>query len=149
MEKHFFSKWRKALISPLTGKILEIGVGTGKNFEYYRGDTTVEGIDISVKMLELAQKRLEHLGKNNIHIQYSSAEAISFPDKSFDYVVATFVFCSVPDPVRGLREAHRVLKDNGRLAQISIAIPELTLKKRASLSKRMKNLHSLIYSACL
>ncbi|MCL5986892.1 MAG: methyltransferase domain-containing protein [Actinobacteria bacterium] len=118
VEKYLFSKWRKKLISSLHGKILELGVGTGKNFEYYNEDTVVEGIDISPKMLEFAQKRLDQLGKHNIHIQLGNAEKLPFPDKSFDYVISTFVFCSVPDPVEGLKEAQRVLKDNGHLIQL-------------------------------
>lgn len=127
VEKYFFSKWRKKLIFPLHGKVLELGVGTGKNFEYYNEDTVVDGIDISPKMLEFAQKRLEQLGRHNIHIQLGNAEKLPFPDKSFDYVISTFVFCSVPDPVKGLKEAHRVLKEDGHLAQLEHVLSKYLL----------------------
>lgn len=107
--------WRALLWSRVRGeRLLEIGVGTGKNVPYYPPGAQVIAVDLSPKMLERARERVARLGLP-VTLQLADAQALPFPDASFDAVVATFVFCSVPDPVRGLREAYRVLKPGGQL----------------------------------
>lgn len=112
-ENRLFKSWRKKIITPLKGKILEIGVGTGKNLEYYSNEAEVTAIDFTPKMLEKARQKLLKLGKNNIKLLEMDAQNMDFPDDSFDYVITTFVWCSVPDPIKGLKEARRVLKPEG------------------------------------
>lgn len=114
----WFSKWRKKFFSQLKGNILEVGVGTGKNLEYYHPEAKVVGIDFSEKMLEIAKKRLIKSGKKNITLKQMNVEDLEFKDDSFDYVIATCVFCSVPNPVKGLKEIRRVLKPKGKLILI-------------------------------
>ncbi|HLC99228.1 MAG TPA: class I SAM-dependent methyltransferase [Candidatus Nanoarchaeia archaeon] len=118
LEKIWFSRWRKKYISPLKGRILEVGIGTGKNIPYYSQYANVTGIDFSRKMLERAEKRLERSGKKNIELKLMDAEKLEFEDNSFDYVVTSCVFCSVPDPVKGLKEIKRVLRPSGKLVMI-------------------------------
>ncbi|MFQ6052486.1 MAG: class I SAM-dependent methyltransferase [Candidatus Hydrothermarchaeota archaeon] len=115
MEIIFFKKWRKELLSDLHGRVLEIGVGTGKNLTYYPNDSEVTGIDISPKMLEKARKLIIAKNLTNIDLKIMDAEHIDFPDDYFDFVVGTFVLCSVPDPVSTLKEMSRVCKDNGKI----------------------------------
>jgi ubiquinone/menaquinone biosynthesis C-methylase UbiE len=134
--------WRTMLFSELPeGRILEIGIGTGANIEHYpRDKRTYVGIDISPNMLKRAQVRAAGLDLN-MDLKIMDAEHMDFPSHSFDAVVSTCVFCSVPDPVQGLREAQRVLKKDGialffehmspegrKLGKVFDAINPLTVK---------------------
>ena len=107
-----FTSWRRDLIGMAKGKILEVGVGTGKNFPYYPLDAKVTGIDIADKMLLIAGEKASRLGLP-FDLSQKDVQNLDFPDASFDTVLATFVFCSVPDPVRGLAELRRVVKPDG------------------------------------
>ena len=114
IESRAFSKYRKKALSLAKGKVLEIGVGTGKNLPYYPKDVEVIGIDFSKGMLEKAEKRRKELGLKNVRLLLMDAQNLEFEDNSFDTIVSTFVFCTVPDPAKGLREAYRVLKPGGK-----------------------------------
>jgi ubiquinone/menaquinone biosynthesis C-methylase UbiE len=107
-------KWRTLLFSRLPeGRILEIGLGTGSNIEHYpRDNRSYVGIDISPNMLKRAKDRAERLSAP-IEFKLMDAQHMEFPDNTFDAVVSTCVFCSVPDPVQGLKEARRVLRKDG------------------------------------
>jgi len=95
-------------------KVLEVGVGTGKNFEYHPTGAHMTGIDFSSRMLGRARQRAAQLGEP-IELRQMDAQAMEFPDASFDAAAATCVFCSVPDPVLGLQEVKRVVKPGGRV----------------------------------
>ncbi|MDZ7773828.1 MAG: class I SAM-dependent methyltransferase [Balneolaceae bacterium] len=116
VEKLLFQNWRSDLWQQVEGlKVLEIGVGTGKNIPYYPDDIDLTAIDLSPKMLQRAKQLLTKHQKSNATLKEMDAQQMDFLDNSFDAVVATFVFCSVPDPVLGLREALRVTRPGGRL----------------------------------
>lgn len=109
----FFKRWRKLAVSKLKqSKVLEVGAGTGKNFPYYASDLKVLATDISEKMLERAEKRAAKLNLP-IKLEKMDAQHLSLKENSFDSAISTFVFCSVPDPVKGLKEIKRVLKKEG------------------------------------
>ena len=118
IEKNLVAKWRKELLRNLNGKILEVGVGTGKNFPYYRKDAKVIGIDLSPKMLEKAKIKQNELRNKNITLLEMDAENLKFKDNSFDCIVCTFVLCSVPDPIKVLKEMKRVCKKGGKIVMI-------------------------------
>lgn len=110
-----FAGWRAGLRQRIRGpSVLEVGVGTGKNMNYYPSGIRVTGIDLSPRMLERARKRAAAIGLD-VDLKEMDAQDLQFPDNSFDTVFATFVFCSVPNPVLGLKELHRVCKPDGRL----------------------------------
>ncbi|MDN6291020.1 MAG: methyltransferase domain-containing protein [Tetragenococcus koreensis] len=117
MEAMMMDNWRKELFKEIEGKkILEVGVGTGKNLQYYSSDKEVTGIDFSEKMLSKAKYRSEH--KENITLMEMNAENMSFEDNAFDTVVTSCVFCSVPEPVKGLKEIRRVCKNGGKVIML-------------------------------
>ena len=113
-EKLLVAGLRKKIIPRLYGKILEVGVGSGKNLKYYSDKAEVIAIDISSFLLDKAKRELKKVGKKNIKLLFANVEHLPFADKSFDYVLSTFVFCSVKKPIQGFEEVKRVLKDNGQ-----------------------------------
>lgn len=116
LELFFFRKWRKETLSGLSGKILEIGIGSGRNLKYYSSSALVTGIDNSEGMIEEARKKAS--GMKNVDFLVMDAEYLKFPDNSFDYVVTTFVLCTIPDPVKALKEMRRVLRPSGELVTL-------------------------------
>ncbi|SDD71948.1 class I SAM-dependent methyltransferase [Sporomusa acidovorans] len=114
MDKMISVKLRQKAIQQAEGKVLEIGVGTGANLEYYLPGCQVTGIDFSPGMLEKAMQK-QFKAKVPVTLLEMDAQNMSFPDNTFDTVISTCVFCSVPDPVQGLKEAKRVCKPNGRI----------------------------------
>jgi len=94
--------------------ILEVGVGTGKNFPYYPTNADVTAIDFSDKMLKQAEERASKQ-KLKVRLQQMDVQDLKFGDDTFDAVVASFVFCSVPNPVRGLLQVERVCKPGGKV----------------------------------
>lgn len=131
-----FRAWRGLLWQRVHGpRVLELGVGTGKNFTYYPPNLSITGIDLSPRMLERAMRRAKH-DNIGVHLHIADAQALPFADASFDTVVATFVFCSVPDPVRGMQEARRVLVPGGQLLLL-----EHVLSRRPTLRLLMRLLN--------
>ena len=114
-ERLRYRKWRELLWSKVEGtRILEVGVGTGKNFPYYPANAEITAIDFSEGMLRRAERRASEHGVK-VHLKQMDVQNLQFEDNTFDTVVASFVFCSVPDPVRGLREIERVCRPEGKV----------------------------------
>jgi len=112
-ETLFFGRFRKALFGMIRGRtLLEVGVGTGKNIAYYPRDMEATAVDFSVEMLRRARRRAERL-RVPVTLREMDIESLQFETGRFDAVVSTFVFCSVPDPMKGLVEVKRVLKPDG------------------------------------
>ena len=114
-ERLLFARLRRSLWSRVRGQtVLEVGVGTGKNAVYYPADVRMVAIDLVPEMATRAARRIAE-SNARADVALMDAQALALKDGSFDTVVATFVFCSVPDPVAGLRELRRVLRPGGQL----------------------------------
>ena len=130
------NKWRSKLFSMVQGpKVLEVGVGTGANLPYYPGDLKVTGIDFSPGMLHYAREKAQQLG-SPVELLEMNVESLEFPDNTFDTVLTTCVFCSVPNAVKGLQEIHRVLQPEGRLVML-----EHVLSRRPGIRQLMNILN--------
>lgn len=108
---------RREMVGGLAGDILEIGVGTGLTFPHYGPLARVTGIEPAAPLYQAAVERARQRG---YRVEQADAQALPFPDASFDVVVSTLVFCSIPnralEPV--LKEVRRVLRPGGRLMQL-------------------------------
>ena len=105
-KRHLFSKAR--------GKTLLVAAGTGADFKFFPADVELTAIDFSPVMLEYAEKKV---GECPAPITLLEADVtdLDLPDAHYDTVVTSCTFCSVPDPINGLKELRRVLKDDGAM----------------------------------
>ncbi|UER54319.1 methyltransferase domain-containing protein [Kineosporiaceae bacterium SCSIO 59966] len=111
MEAMGGTRARRRLFSRARGRVLELGIGTGANVPFYPPDVELVGVDISGRMLQRARRRA--LRGRDVALQRADIEHLPYGDASFDTVTAACVFCSVDDPVQGLREARRVTRPGG------------------------------------
>ena len=107
---------REKVVPQASGRVLEIGIGTGRNLAHYDKSriSALVGVDPAQQMHRLARKRMERAGLS-VELVGLSAEKLPLPDASFDTVVMTYTLCSIPDPVPAVREMRRVLKPGGKL----------------------------------
>jgi phosphatidylethanolamine/phosphatidyl-N-methylethanolamine N-methyltransferase len=140
-ERGRYTEWRQRLWAKVEGPaVLELGVGTGKNIPYYPDHVHVTGIDLSENMLDRARQVAGQYPEKQVDLALMDAQRLQFPDGRFDTVVATFVFCSVPDPVLGLQEALRVTRPEGRLLLL-----EHMLAEPSALAWPMRGLDPLVH----
>lgn len=139
MEGLALRNWRKRLWQKVDGHhVLEVGVGTGKNFEFYPDDARVTAIDFSKNMLQQAEKN-KRRKQVTVDLHLADVQSLPYASNSFDTVVATFVFCSVPLPSKGLKELYRVCKPGGR-----VLLLEHVISSRPWLAKLMNWLNPLV-----
>jgi ubiquinone/menaquinone biosynthesis C-methylase UbiE len=117
MEMMALREWRTDLMKDLRGNVLEVGVGTGKNIEYYPDDINITAIDFSERMLDKAREKANKYNKK-VSLLQMDAQDMKFPDNTFDTIFTTCVYCSVPDPIKGLKEMRRACKPNGKIIMI-------------------------------
>jgi phosphatidylethanolamine/phosphatidyl-N-methylethanolamine N-methyltransferase len=118
-----YDQGRRAAIAAaerIGGRILEVGVGTGITLPLYSPKIRVVGIDLSEPMLRKARQRVAELPLPNVErLEVMDAERLSFPDASFDVVVANHVISTVPHPQAALDECARMLRPGGELIVVS------------------------------
>jgi ubiquinone/menaquinone biosynthesis C-methylase UbiE len=105
---------KQRLFANIRGATLMVGAGTGNDFKFFPPDMHVVAIDISPKMLERAARKAASY-PGSIELREMDVCELEFPEATFDTVATACTFCSVPKPVLGLRELHRVLKPSGQL----------------------------------
>ncbi|MBE3591117.1 MAG: class I SAM-dependent methyltransferase [Firmicutes bacterium] len=105
---------RRHLVRKARGAVLEVAAGTGKNLPHYPPGCSLTLVDLSPRMLAIAQRRARRLGRA-VTCRVMDAQALEFPDGRFDTVVSTLSTCTFPDPVAALREMGRVCREDGRI----------------------------------
>jgi len=115
-EKTILKNIRRDLVGQAIGNVLEIGSGSGVNFSYYRREKVVgvRAIEPNRLMQERALKKVRS-SLVPIRMYMGDAEELPFPDNSFDSVIATLVFCTIPDPIKAIKEIQRVAKPNAKI----------------------------------
>lgn len=108
---------RGKVVGEASGKVLEIGVGTGMNFSRYGDIEILHGVEPDPFMLKRAQQRAREVDLT-IELVDAGAEDLPWSDNYFDTVVATWVLCTIPEPARALEEMCRVTKPGGRLLYV-------------------------------
>jgi ubiquinone/menaquinone biosynthesis C-methylase UbiE len=116
-ERLMLGRGREWVCGQASGEVLEIGVGTGRNFEHYPSGVQLTGIDFSPEMLGVARRRAERLGFD-ADLRLGDAQALEFPDQRFDTVVCTLALCSIPDDGQAVHDAKRILRPGGRFLAV-------------------------------
>jgi len=106
-ERRWLGEARRRLLKGQTGRVLEIGAGTGANFQYYPPQARVVAVDPSPHFLSRARPKLA-AAPASIDLLQADAQELPFQDDSFNAAVATLVFCTIPDPRQALAEVRRV-----------------------------------------
>lgn len=114
LEHRKFKRVRKELLRSATGRVLELGAGTGINFPLYENANHVTAIEPSQHMIDRSQSKFNKAAVP-IKIVKAGAEQLPFNDDTFDTVVATLVFCTIPNVEKAIDEMKRVCKPNGKI----------------------------------
>ncbi|MGE5271895.1 MAG: class I SAM-dependent methyltransferase [Thiohalocapsa sp.] len=132
-ERRRYQALRPLLFQGLDGRLLDAGVGTGRNCEFYPAAADVTGIDLSPAMLARAARRCPTLAAAG-RLKCMDVTALDFPDRSFDAAVATFLFCVLPDALQvpALRELGRVVKPGGTIRLLEYVRPRGTVRRLLS-----------------
>jgi ubiquinone/menaquinone biosynthesis C-methylase UbiE len=130
-ERRRYRRIRPMLFAGLSGRILDAGVGTGRNIAFYPSSgVEMIGVDLSPAMLRRAERRRAALGRP-VELRRMDVTRLDFADASFDAAVATFLFCVLPDDdqVPALRELARVVKPGGAIRLLEYVRPADPLRR--------------------
>lgn len=103
---------RKRVVGDAPGVVLELGIGTGLNLPIYRRAKVIVGIEPDPHMIRRALHRAR-AARVPVRLVRARGEALPFPDNSFDTVIATLVFATIPDAPEAAQELYRVLRPEG------------------------------------
>ncbi len=117
-----YRKWRPTLIGDLRGKVLEAGVGTGRNLEFYHEDIELVGIELSKQMLHKAEKRITKARCKVKLINEDATTMQSIDSNQFDWIFSTFMCCVMPDEIQkfAIEQFGRVLKQGGQFRLVEV-----------------------------
>lgn len=129
--ERMYRTWRPTIVGDLTGRVLEAGVGTGRNLPFYPPEARVHAVDLSEPMLARARRRA---GEAECDVTLQKADALELEhlaDGAFDWYVATFLYCVLPDELQppALAEMARVLAPGGRFRLLEILYSEKFLRR--------------------
>jgi ubiquinone/menaquinone biosynthesis C-methylase UbiE len=113
-EKVQFGGGREWIGARAKGRVLEVAVGTGRNFDFYSRGVGITGVDLSPDMLDIARRHATDLDLE-VDLCVAAAEALPFDEDSFDTAVCTLSLCTIPDPAASIAEMKRVLRPGGQL----------------------------------
>lgn len=121
LERLFFRRLRSEALAmlPSGGVAIELGAGTGANFEFYPKKTNVIASEISIRMIEIAKGKTDH-----ITLIQADAQSLPFPANHFDAAFATLVFCSIPSPETAFAELIRTLRPGGKVILLEHVRPD-------------------------
>lgn len=122
-EKRRYGQLKRGLFAKASGKIMLVAAGTGQDFVFFPPGLDITAIDFSPKMIEKAKEKAARYD-GHLKVVLADVLELGFPENSFDSVVTSCTFCSVPDPVKGLREIRRVLKPDGKLLMFEHVRPQ-------------------------
>jgi ubiquinone/menaquinone biosynthesis C-methylase UbiE len=108
---------KQKLLAKARCKTLHVAAGTGNDFKFFPVGMDIVSIDISPKMLERAKIKAAAY-KGSIELREADVHNLDYPEATFDTVTTVFTFCSVPNPIAGLQELHRVLKPGGQILML-------------------------------
>ena len=123
LEFLIIGRLRKNLLKHASGKVLEIGIGTGKSLSHYNKNCEITGVDFSENMLENAKKLI----KNNKKVKLLNldVENMPFKDKSFDVIVDNLGLCTYKNPVKVLKELKRCTKKDVKILLLEHGISNI------------------------
>ena len=148
MSDRRISRYRRPVLAPATGRVLEIGFGTGANLSHYpESIRQLEIVEPDAALNARAERRLAKTSREVI-VHALSAEQLPFDAGSFDTVVSTFTLCSIPDVASALREIHRVLKPGGQFLFLehSLSPEEGIARWQHRLTRYKKSLAAVVIS---
>ncbi len=137
---------RPLLLDGLSGRILDAGVGTGRNIPFYPGGSDIVGMDLSNAMLRRAHRRRQRLDAP-LHLVAANICQAPFADGYFDAAIATFLFCVLDDDdqLPALRELARVCRRGGEMRILDYVLPEDPRRRRAA--RRMAPVIKFLFGA--
>jgi ubiquinone/menaquinone biosynthesis C-methylase UbiE len=114
LDRLFAGRYRRRQFRHANGRVLDVACGTGRNFRYLSPGSEIVGIDISAEMLTHARNELDRFELDGT-VHQMDAQALDFPDDSFDTVISSFSTCTFPDPIAALHEMERVCTPDGEI----------------------------------
>ena len=129
-ERKRYQPIRPLLFAGLSGRILDAGVGTGRNIPFYPQDGDMLGIDLSPAMLTRASRRRDEVGRD-VALMEMDIMHTSFEDNSFDAVVSTFLFCVLAPEhqLPALKELARICKPDGEIRLLEYSYSKNPMKR--------------------